>query len=582
MLRPPRPPAAPSSPSTRRPARAGGCAARSPSAGCGRPTSATTRPSASSPTGSTGSASRTGCSSSAPSEGDTVLIGDADNAVVFDFKPMVDAGAEMLGRRGEDQRFETSRPAAERRRAIDAAMPTAARARPAPTWPAGSSEPDDADVHDADWGWTEDDPDDAEDAVTARGGRRGRAGRGQGRLLVADHRRRRHRPRPGARAGRRARRRPRARRRGGAGLLRRDRRRAGAARPARAGRATWPRQQAAASVGQGLLVHRYTEEFARHGIVAGPGAAHRRRRDPAQPLPQRLPHLRQAARARRACRSSTRTTPWPPPRSGSATTTGSPPWSPTWCTPTCCVLLSDVDGLYDGNPRAAAQPRCSPRCRGDADLDGVRVGRPARPGVGTGGMQTKVEAARIATGAGIPVVLTAAEHAGRGAGRRAGRHAVPPDRPAAARPGCCGWRTPPSRKGRIVLDAGAVRAVDRAARVAAAGRHHRRRAARSSAGDPVDLVDAGRPRRWPAGWSTTTPTELPGAARPLDPRPGPRARARRTSARSCTATTWCCCRAADRTGRPATSGRRRVSPTGSTRPVRRPSARTERARLGSG
>ena len=32
-------------------------------------------------------------------------------------------------------------------------------------------------------------------------------------------------------------------------------------------------------------------------------------------------------------------------------------------------------------------------------------------GLGTGGMQTKVEAARIATGAGIPVVLTAAEHA---------------------------------------------------------------------------------------------------------------------------------------------------------------------------
>ena len=39
-------------------------------------------------------------------EGDAVLIGDPDNAVVFDFKPGIDAGAEMLGRRGEDQRFE--------------------------------------------------------------------------------------------------------------------------------------------------------------------------------------------------------------------------------------------------------------------------------------------------------------------------------------------------------------------------------------------------------------------------------------------------------------------------------------------
>src|SRR5262249_56198066 len=56
-------------------------------------------------------------------EGDTVLIGHPDNAVVFDFRPAVDAGVEMLGRRGEDQRFEESRPAARRRREIDEAMP---------------------------------------------------------------------------------------------------------------------------------------------------------------------------------------------------------------------------------------------------------------------------------------------------------------------------------------------------------------------------------------------------------------------------------------------------------------------------
>ncbi|MGI8701074.1 MAG: GTPase ObgE [Nocardioidaceae bacterium] len=56
-------------------------------------------------------------------EGDAVLIGHPDNAVVFDFKPGIDAGAEMLGRRGEDQRFDDSRPAARRRRAIDESMP---------------------------------------------------------------------------------------------------------------------------------------------------------------------------------------------------------------------------------------------------------------------------------------------------------------------------------------------------------------------------------------------------------------------------------------------------------------------------
>jgi GTP-binding protein len=55
-------------------------------------------------------------------EGDTVLIGHPDNAVVFDFKPGLDAGAENLSRRGEDSRFEESRPAARRRRDIDAVM----------------------------------------------------------------------------------------------------------------------------------------------------------------------------------------------------------------------------------------------------------------------------------------------------------------------------------------------------------------------------------------------------------------------------------------------------------------------------
>ncbi len=51
-------------------------------------------------------------------EGDSVLIGDPDNAVVFDFKPGMDAGAENLARRGEDSRMDESRPAARRRREI--------------------------------------------------------------------------------------------------------------------------------------------------------------------------------------------------------------------------------------------------------------------------------------------------------------------------------------------------------------------------------------------------------------------------------------------------------------------------------
>ena len=51
--------------------------------------------------------------------GDTVAIGGED-AVVFDFAPQVDIGAELLSRRGEDNRMQQLRPAARRRRAKDA------------------------------------------------------------------------------------------------------------------------------------------------------------------------------------------------------------------------------------------------------------------------------------------------------------------------------------------------------------------------------------------------------------------------------------------------------------------------------
>ncbi len=98
-------------------------------------------------------------------EGDTVLIGDVDNAVVFDFKPMMTAGAEMLGRRGEDNRFAEDRPAAQRRRAIEEAMASRAegetRADVARRFGLPGGDPDaspDATPEGAEWGWDEDDP----------------------------------------------------------------------------------------------------------------------------------------------------------------------------------------------------------------------------------------------------------------------------------------------------------------------------------------------------------------------------------------------------------------------------------------
>ncbi|MFF5917529.1 GTPase ObgE [Streptomyces flavochromogenes] len=60
--------------------------------------------------------------------GDGVAIGSLENAVVFDWEPTMMAGAEMLGRRGEDHRLEAPRPAAQRRRDREAERDDAQRA----------------------------------------------------------------------------------------------------------------------------------------------------------------------------------------------------------------------------------------------------------------------------------------------------------------------------------------------------------------------------------------------------------------------------------------------------------------------
>ena len=96
-------------------------------------------------------------------EGDTVLIGDPDNAVVFDFNPSMEAGAELLSRRGEDQRFDEQRRAAQRRRAIDEAYrhraPGETRADVARRLAdAGEIELDEESAAELDLGWDEDDP----------------------------------------------------------------------------------------------------------------------------------------------------------------------------------------------------------------------------------------------------------------------------------------------------------------------------------------------------------------------------------------------------------------------------------------
>ena len=53
-------------------------------------------------------------------EGDAVAIGAGDNPVVFDFAPQISSGAEILTRRGDDERLRSERASVTRRRQMDA------------------------------------------------------------------------------------------------------------------------------------------------------------------------------------------------------------------------------------------------------------------------------------------------------------------------------------------------------------------------------------------------------------------------------------------------------------------------------
>ncbi len=243
-------------------------------------------------------------------------------------------------------------------------------------------------------------------------------------------------------------------------------------------------QQAAASVGQGLLVHRYTEELARHGVIAG------------QVL-LTLDDVTRRAHYRNAYQTFAKllelgVLPIVNENDTVATTEirfGDNDRLAALVAhlvhADLLVLLSDVDGLYDADP-AEPDSALVADVASMADLDRVRIGSAGAAGVGTGGMQTKVEAARIATGAGIPVVLTAADQAAAAlAGDRVGTLFHATGRRRSTRLLWLAHAT--EAKGTILLDPGAVRAVvERRASLLAAGITGV--TGTFAAGDPVDLA----------------------------------------------------------------------------------------------
>jgi len=149
------------------------------------------------------------------------------------------------------------------------------------------------------------------------------------------------------------------------------------------------------------------------------------------------------------------------------------------------ILLSDVDGLYNADPRRPGARRVG-RVESRADLAEVRLGR-ARSG--TGGMVTKVDAAMIATEAGIPTVVARADQAAAAlAGEPVGTYFAAHDRRPTTRQLWLAHAA--AARGRLVLDAGAVRAVlgGRASLLPAGITGVE---GEFDAGDPVDLCGPG-------------------------------------------------------------------------------------------
>lgn len=148
------------------------------------------------------------------------------------------------------------------------------------------------------------------------------------------------------------------------------------------------------------------------------------------------------------------------------------------------VLLSDVDALYTDHPARPGARRISD-VRGADDLAAIDTSR-AGSGVGTGGMATKVEAATIATQAAIPTVVTSAGNAHAAlTGDDVGTLFHPTGR---RRPTRLLWLAHATRAaGDLVLDAGAVRAVtERKASLLPVGITEVR--GDFAAGEPVNLV----------------------------------------------------------------------------------------------
>ncbi len=244
-------------------------------------------------------------------------------------------------------------------------------------------------------------------------------------------------------------------------------------------------QQAAAAVGQGLLVQRYTQLFLDRGILVG------------QVLLTVEDVTRQStySNALRTLGTLLRMGVVPVINENDAVATHEIRFGDNdrlaalvaqLVRADALVLLSDVDSLYTAHPdEPDSEPITFVPDVEALQVDTHRVGS----AVGSGGMTTKLQAAQIATSAGIPVVLAqASAFSDVLAGKQVGTTFSPIDR---RRPRRLLWLAHASvARGQLHIDAGAVRAVTQNnASLLAAG--VTRVEGDFVAGEPVDLVGPG-------------------------------------------------------------------------------------------
>ena len=135
------------------------------------------------------------------------------------------------------------------------------------------------------------------------------------------------------------------------------------------------------------------------------------------------------------------------------------------------VLLSDIDGLYTADPRSNPAAEHLPRIsRLTPEIEAMAGGANAGAGVGTGGMATKLAAARIAQSAGCATVITLGTRPAPLRALEEGERATviePPTTPGAAYKAWIAGSLAPN--GALIVDTGAAQALERGKSLLAAG-----------------------------------------------------------------------------------------------------------------